>query len=240
MIRKFMTRQGLALTAGILLCAFVFSGCDKNEDNIVSTPVSGLMAFNLAPDQPAVDVVLSGNLLGGAPLAYGSFTGTYLNIYAGNRRLDSYNAVNNQLLDSMTYAFQGDKYYSVFVVGANGNYRNIITQDNYDSLSAASGKAYVRYINAIPGSASSDVMISSGGTNVVNSSAMFGQVSPFVAVSPGQLMVNVSGENSVNANRTITVAQQRAYTILLAGMPNAADSSQAVQIRFIENGTITN
>jgi hypothetical protein len=36
------------------------------------------------------------------------------------------------------------------------------------------------------------------------------------------------------------VDQQKAYTILLMGQPNQTDSTKAVQIRFIENGTVTN
>lgn len=238
MIKKFLLRRSILMIAGALFIAVLFTACKKDNNDIVQTPVSGLMAFNLAPDQPAVRVALSGNLIGGAPLSYGSFTGTYLNIYSGSRRVESY-ASGNQLLDSLTYPFEQGKYYSVFVVGANNTYKNIVTLDNYDSLTASSGKAYVRYINAIPGSATSNVSITNDGSTVVNSSASFGQVSLFMPVTPGSLSINVSNENAVNANRTITVAGQKAYTVLLMGMPNQTDSTKAVQIRFIENGTVT-
>lgn len=235
MIRKFLSRKSILVVASVLSIAVLFSACKKDKNDVTQNQAASLMAFNLATDQPVVSVGLSGNLFG-APLNYGSFTGTYLNIYPGNRQVSSYGASNN-LLDSLTYPFEQGKYYSVFVVGANNNYKNVIVQDNYDSLTASSGKSYVRYINAIAGSASSNVTISNGEGNVVNSSASFGQVSPFIAVTPGSLNVNVSNENS--ASRTITVAQQKAYTILLMGQPNQADSTKAVQIRFIENGTVT-
>jgi hypothetical protein len=236
MIRKFLLRKSIMVAVSALSIAVLFSACKKDKADVVQTPVAGLMAFNLATDQPLVSVGLSGNLLGGAPLNYGSYTGTYLNVYAGNRQVSSYGTSNN-LLDSLTYPFEQGKYYSLFVLGTNNNYKNIIAQDNYDSLTASSGKAYVRYVNAIAGSASSNVIIGSGETNVVSKSASFGEVSPFTAVAPGSLTVNVS--NGSSASRTITVAQQKAYTILLMGQPNQTDSTKAVQIRFIENGTVT-
>ena len=236
MIRKFLLRKSILVAVSVLSIAFLFSACKKDKGDVVQTPVSGLMAFNLATDQPLVSIGLSGNLLGGAPLNYGSYTGTYLNVYAGNRQVSSY-GTSNSLLDSLTYSFEQGKYYSVFVVGANNNYKNILVQDNYDSLTASSGKAYIRYVNAIAGAASSNVTISSGETNVISNNASLGEVSPFIAVTPGSLSINVSNESS--ASRTITVAQQKAYTILLMGQPNQTDSTKAVQIRFIENGTVT-
>lgn len=236
MIRKFLSRKSILVVTSMLSIAILFSACKKDKGEMVQTPVAGLMAFNLATDQPLVSVGLSGNLLGGAPLGYGSYTGTYLNVYTGNRQVSSYGASNN-LLDSLTYPFEQGKYYSLFVTGTGNSHKNIIVQDNYDSLTASSGKAYVRYVNAVGGSASSNVTISSGATNVVNNSAIFGQVSPFIAVTPGSLSVNVSNESS--ASRTITVSQQKAYTILLMGQANQTDSTKAVQIRFIESGTVT-
>jgi hypothetical protein len=206
----------------------------KDKNDVPQSQVSGLMAFNLVTDQPAVSVGLSGNLFG-APLNYGSFTGTYLNIYSGTRQVSAYSS--NTLLDSTTYSFAPGKYYSVFVTGTANNYKNVVVQDNYDSLTASSGKAYVRYVNAIAGASSSNVTISNGEGNVVSNTATPGQVSPFVAITPGSL--NVSVTNEATASRTINVAQQKAYTILLMGQPNQTDTTKAVQIRFIENGTVT-
>jgi len=235
MIRKFLLRKGIMVAAGVLSIAVLFSACKKDKNEITQSQLSSLMAFNLATDQPVVSVGLSGNLFG-APLNYGTFTGTYLNVYPGSRQVSSYGG-SNTFLDSVTYTFQPGKYYSVFVTGANNNYKNVVVQDNYDSLTASSGKAYVRYVNAIAGASSSNVTISNSEGNVVNSVVLPGQVSQFVAVTPGSLNVNVSNESSVS--RAITVAQQKAYTILLMGQPNQTDSAKAVQIRFIENGTVT-
>jgi len=61
------------------------------------------------PDQPAVNVGLNENLLGGTLLNYGSFTGTYLNVYSGNKQIISYGA-SNSVLDSLTYPFEQGEY----------------------------------------------------------------------------------------------------------------------------------
>lgn len=225
--------------ASMLAIGIFLSACNKNNDDVPQTPVAALMAFNLVPEEQGVGVALSGNLLPGGSLPYTSFTGRYLNIYPGSRVVESFNTATNQTLDSLAYTFEQNKYYSLFVVGSNGNYKNVVAADNFDSFTASSGKAYVRYVNAVEGSTGSSVTVSSGGTNVVNENATFGHVSNFVAVAPGDLNVGIANDGSVNKSRTISVAQQKAYTILLMGLPNQTDSAKAVQIRFIENGTVT-
>ena len=74
---------------------------------------------------------------------------------------------------------------------------------------------------------------------MVNTSAAFGNVSSFVAVDPGDITISVSNEGAVDVDRTIQVQQSRAYTILLAGLPNDPDPNKTAQIRYIENGTVT-
>ncbi|MBN8864222.1 MAG: hypothetical protein J0H92_12685, partial [Sphingobacteriales bacterium] len=51
---------GMALiSAGVL-----FTACNKNDNgNNGGSDAAGLMAFNLAPDQPAVSLALSGNII---------------------------------------------------------------------------------------------------------------------------------------------------------------------------------
>jgi Domain of unknown function (DUF4397) len=243
MFRNFFRRGGIALGSialgSIAMLSMFLTSClkDKDVDNN-QTSAAGLMAFNLVPDQQAVQVALSGNLVPGSPFAYTSFTGRYISIFPGSRFVESANATGESL-DSLTYNFEPGKYYSLFVVGSGSNYRNIVVPDNFDSLTASSGKAYVRYINGLSNAASSAVTINSGASNVVNASAPFGQVSEFFAVNPGDVAVSVSNEGAANASRTISLSQHKAYTILLTGLPNQSDTTKAVQIRFIENGTVT-
>jgi hypothetical protein len=239
MRRKFLSGNSVIALGVLLAVTVLFSACRKNDNDLAQTPVARLMAFNLTPDQDQLRFALSGNLLPGGAMAYGNYSGTYLNVFPGNRLIESFNSQTSQAIDSLPFTFEASKYYSVFAVGANGNYRNVVSVDNYDSLTASSGKSYVRFINAIPDSAASNVTITAAGSNVFDNTASFGQVSEFVGVAPGEVTVNVNNESTVNANRKITLQQHKAYTVLLMGIPNHADSAKAVQIRFIENGTVT-
>ncbi len=233
------------LSAGVALLALTgIVGCRKSDDvgsnPVVNTNVAGLMAFNLASDK-VVGVSISGNNLTGFPLNYTSFTGAYLRIYPGTRTFESRDAYAGNVLATTSFAFDSAKYYSAFVVGAKGAYKNVVTEDNFDSLSATNGKAYLRYINAIPDSINSlHVTVSDAGTGVSNRTAAYGSVSDFIAVAPGQVNVTIGNGSTVGKDRTITLQQQKAYTVLLLGVPGSTAGVDSVQIRFIENGTLDN
>ncbi len=238
MFRRMMSSRGTLVVGAVLMMSTFLTSCLKNDDDMPENQSAALMAFNLAPDQEAVRIGLNGNVLPGGSLGYGNFSGQYFNVFPGNRSIETVNAATNDLVDSSSFNFATGRYYSLFVVGSNGNYQNIVAEDNYDSLTASSGKAYVRFINALSNATSSQVRFQAGGMNVINESAAFGEVSDFVAVDPGDVAVTVTNEGS-DVNRTISLSQTKAYTVLLMGLPNQTDTTKSVQIRFIENGTVT-
>src|SRR5690606_36779484 len=117
----------------------------KKETGInTEIPGSGLMAFNLDADQPDLGISLSGNLLTNAPMDYTSYTGIYRNIFPGDRPVEAFDFSNDSVLASASFYFEVGKYYSLFVTGNDGQYRNFIVHDDVDSLSASDGKAYFR------------------------------------------------------------------------------------------------
>jgi hypothetical protein len=201
MMNKFPLRQ-LAI---VTMLAVLFAACKKDNDiPQPAVPVAGLMAFNLAPDQPTVGFALGGSNLGNTALGYNNFTGAYLPVYTGSRevRLFDYNTGNTLALASGIFA--DSMYYSAFLIGANGNYRNVVVQDNLDSLAIAAGKAYVRYINAIADSAAVPQVTIATGENTLTENAAYGSISSFAQVNAGQVTVTVSGD-SIAANRVITL-----------------------------------
>ena len=225
--------------AGFLLMAFLFSACKKDND-VPNTPVAGLMAFNLAPEQSSIGIAINGSNLTSSPLNYTNYTGGYQPVYVGNREVESYDFATGSTLASTTQLFEDSAYYSVFFVGVNGNYKNIVVEDNIDSLSATSGQAFVRYINAITDSTGQPtVTISASGTNVFNDNASFASVSQFKPITSGDISINVTSNSDVNASRTISLDEGKIYTVLLTGTPGASDSTNAVQIKFIQNGEVT-
>ncbi len=225
----FLRTFAITAVASIL----VLSACKKsNVENTNQMPVAGLMAFNLVPEK-TVAFTIGGNILSNVPLAFNSYTGVYLPVYPGTRTVEAFDYMNNTSLATASDSFAVDKYYSVFVIGTSGNYRNVIVNDNVDDLSPSNGRAYIRYIHAINGSANASVTVSGSSAN--NSSIPFGNVSDFVAVTPGNTTITVTDGNTVNVNRTITTEAKKVYTVLLT---SGATSSEAAQIKFITNGTL--
>lgn len=242
-MKRIFSGNRIGLKHAVMALSFVLllAACSKfdNDDNNSGTPVSGLMAFNLVPDKDAIGISLNGNNLTPTPLNYTSFTGTYQRVFAGNRQIESYEINSDSTLATSAFAFEPDKFYSLFVTGANGEYRNIIVRDNVDSLSAESGKAYLRYINAIPDSTKPTVTITAGGGEIFNSEAGYSTVSEFAEANPGQVSIAVKNNSTINADRTISLEQGKVYTILLLGLPEAGDTTHKVQIRYIENGSLS-
>lgn len=237
MKKCFSSLRVSVLLVSVVAMAFLFSACNKSDNNAQDIPASGLMAFNLASDVPQATIALSGSSLTAVPLAYTNYTGGYVGIYAGQRAVQSFNYMSGSTLASTTYTFEPDKYYSLFVVGAGNTHLNLVVPDGLDSLSTTTGEAFVRYVNAIPDSSHPAVTITSNGSDVVNSSAAFASVSDFVAVNPGDINIRVSNGGTIDASRTITLEQRKVYTVLLTGVPGGANGSE-VQIKFIQNGTV--
>jgi hypothetical protein len=229
---RFVSSVTSVLVAGILLVA-----CEKSDNGETSNaPVSGLMAFNLATDK-AVGISLSGSPLINQPLSFENYTGNYLNVYSGNRLVQTIDYNTGSPLDSTSFNFEPQKYYSLFVAGTGGHYRNVIVNDNFDSLSVSAGQAYIRYVNAIPDSVAPTVSVVTNGDNVIDNNASFGAVSDFKAITAGDVSIKVSNGSTINKDRTITLEQQKVYTVLLAGVPGST-GNDSLQIRFIENGTL--
>jgi len=237
--RVFMQRIlfsfSLVAAAGIL-----FTACKKDNGSNVPNTVSGLMAFNLAPDVSSLGISLSGNKLTNNSLDFTNFTGNYLQIYPGERTIESYDFATDSAIASSTFNFENDKFFSLFLIGNKGVYQNLVVKDDFDSLSSASGQAYIRYINAIPDSTAPTVTISGSDSTGNNTVSSFGSVSPFTAVSPGDITIGASNESTISVTRTFSVESGKAYTALLLGDPASSDSTTALQIKYIENGTLSN
>lgn len=218
---------------GLLAAMLLFAACKKDNSTYVRPPAAGLMAFNLAVDKPAIGFSLSGGNLGNSAIGYAGFTGMYAPIYTGNREVRSFDYNSGSTLAISNQDFKDSTYYSAFLLGANGSYRNLVVRDNFDSVKPVSGKAWVRYINAIADSTITPVVA----IGEQSESATYATVSPFRQVNTGAQTVSVNSGSTVNASRALTFDENKIYTVLLLGQPNQSDSTKAVQVRFIQNGT---
>jgi hypothetical protein len=149
--------------------------------------------------------------------------------------VEAYDYVSGDSLASVEKEFAIGKYYSTFVVGSGNNVQNVVVEDDVDSLSGSSGQAYVRYINAVNGSAMANVTIAAGGSEVVNDQAAFAEVSGFTGLAAGEITVNLSEGSAISATRTFSVEAGRVYTVLLLSGSHAGEPAQ---IRYVSNGKL--
>lgn len=238
MKRVFSSFRTSALTVASLFLAIAFTtSCNKDNNNNEDIPAAGVLAANLAPDVNQAAITFNGSYLSSGPLAFGTYTGGYVGVYSGSYQVNAfdYNTGANLNADT-TFVFDQDKYYSVFLVGASPNYQSIVKHDDFDALDAVAGKAYVRYVQAIPGG-NQTVTVASGGSNVVNDNAAFASLSDFTAVNAGDITVTATNGGSVNVNRTFAVEERGVYTIFLQGAA-AGTGNQAVAIKYISHGKL--
>jgi Domain of unknown function (DUF4397) len=235
-----MKTKRIFFTTAVLFAIVSLISCNKNN-TLAHVPMAGLMAFNLAPDQNNIGFTASGSTITSTPLPYSNYTGAYLNFTPGITSISAFDYGSNNVLGISSLNAIDSGYYSVFLVGSNGAYQTVVVRDYFDSLSATSGLAYIRYVNAVIDSgAKANVTISSGSNNVLDSTSALGIVSTFKGVSPGNITVNVnSASDAPLANRTISLTQGDVYTILLIGETGVTDTTRAVQVKYVINGKLT-
>ncbi len=231
----------LMLTGALLLSMVIMSSCKKDPiANIPLQPVAGFMAFNLAADKPNVGFAISGSNLTNSAIGFTGYTGAYVSIYTGNREVQAYDFSSGAAIASQSADIRDSSYYSNFLLGYNGVYKNVIAEDKLIPLTATTGKAWVRYVNAIADTAAVPVVtISSNGDNTINEPAAYARVSEFQLVNAGAININVTDSATITANRTITVEENKIYTLLLVGVPAATDPAKIVQVKYIQNGQLT-
>lgn len=226
--------------SAVLMLTLLFSACKKDNDDFnTDQQVAGLMSFNLAADKPAVGVSIGGSNLTNVPLNYTNYTGVYQSIYPGSRQVDAYDFTTGAAFARATQNFEVDKYYSSFILGNNGSYKNVIVEDMLDSISTTTGDAFVRYINAIQDSTITPMVSMTVGTDIMTKAVAYGDVSAFTGATPGDVTFKVSNGTTIDAERTFAVEKDKVYTVLLLGVPGESDPAKAVQIKYISNGTIT-
>lgn len=235
-IKNGFLRKGILPVVAVLLLSLTFSACNKDKNDNVRTPAAGLMVFNMIPDGDPIGVAVGGNILTSLPLSYTNYSGGYQALFVGERTVETFDYNTRKSLASATQNFKDSSYYSMFAMGADENYANVIVKDDFEGLDN-SEMAYVRFVNAIPDSSKPEVMISENGNDIFNEAAAYKAVSSFKSVTPGEISVAVKNGNDIDESRTITLDKNKIYTILLSGIPGDAD--HGVEIKFIPNGSIS-
>lgn len=230
----------ILLTGGLLFSVLMISSCKKDPINVPLQPVAGFMAFNLAADKPNVGFAISGTNLTNSAVIFTGYTGAYALINTGIREVEAYDFNSGTTISTQSANFRDSSYNSSFLLGYNGIYKTIVVEDKLIPLTATTGKAWVRYVNAIADTVANPVVtVSSNGNNAINEPAAFAKVSEFQLVNAGAITINVTDSAAISTNRTITVGENKIYTLLLVGVPNDTDPAKVVQVKFIQNGQLT-
>lgn len=230
-------RRKISLSCIIMLMLVLSVGCKKDSVDEHMDPVSHLMSFNLAPDKAAVNISVSGDVITNQPLGYPNYTGLYQDVDPGLQTVQSVDVGLNAAMASASLSFEEDKYYSLFVLGNQGNYSNIIVRDNYESLPVGSGKSYVRYINAIPDSSDLTVSITANGSVILATDVHYATVSDFFPLDGLDLVIGIDNGVNVTAQETFNFQIGKAYTVLFTGIPGTPDLSKAVKIQYALTGS---
>ena len=232
--KKFINVFVLALGITVL-----FTACKKNDKNIQQPDAAGMMAFNLAADQGNIGFRIGQNIFTQNPLAFGNYTANYRPIYTGNRRVESFSYSNGAILDTATANIENDKYYSSFLFGRNGTYKQVVVKDALDTLPFKENKAYVRMVNAYTESNFTPAIVYtlSDNSQIASLPIAYAAVSQFVEVPAGEIKVDAKFSDETKSSRTINFEANKIYTLLL--LDNASlDPTANPEIKFIVNGFI--
>lgn len=238
-MKKLISLKKIGLTlAAFLTFAVLFSACKKTESTRI--PQAGLMAFNLVPDQAGIGVAIDNRSILNGPLPYTNFTAGFVGVHPGTRELTSFVFSGGTTMETSPQNFKDSLYYSVFVMGTEGNYKNVFVEDPLDSLDATAEKAFVRYVNGVTGDDETTVSITSESAVVFNGTDEMGKVSDFKEVTPGTISVTVTNPGrDGSVTRDLEVAKNGVYTVLVIGTPGSADEDKDVQIRMAHYGNVT-
>jgi hypothetical protein len=228
----------LRLKAGTLLLALsgtvLISSCTKEDagGEPVYVPSSSLKAYNLAADRSSVSFSIGTIPLGTPPLAFMDASSGYIPINMGMLELKAVNVDNNQTITSLPYNFAENASYSAFLVGYNGEYKNVIVQDNSSPLQRTAGKAWVRYVNAV---ADQNAM-STVSLGEMSETVGFGAASAFRPVNATSTEISISSIGNFGTSQTTVFEENKIYTVLFVGVPGSNNPELAPQAKIMVNG----
>lgn len=221
----------------VLMAGVLFSSCLKKKD-VEAPTISALMIANLAHDRQNVGFTIGDANVMSTVLSFLNYTTDYAAVYSGNTKVKAFFASNpGNVIAQADVNFAEEEFYSSFLIGAGGNYKHLIVNDRLNNLEIVSGKAYVRYVYAVPDSSSSTVSIAIDDIPALNESARFGKISSFVAVNAGNLSVQTTNFSNISTSLQALIEEKKVYTIILAGNPASANAD-SVQTKVISNGSL--
>lgn len=234
-----------SLVALLLMAASLLSGCGTESNPLtVITPAGGarVKVYHAASDATGLSVLLNDNQWSGVNtvppsiptlIAYGSAfpAQDYAVIPAGQANLKVMAPVSTTgaspsdlTLTTASLTAQDNTYYSVFVYGTSGNYKNLILTDDFSAKDASS--AYIRFVNLVVG-ADADAtydLVYNGNVVVtgLSPSKLNSDFIPIPALAYGAaalpIQLRKTGSTTPLATNTLSPNAGRFYTVLARGV----------------------
>ena len=244
MIQNFALLRKLAL---LLLPVVLIFGCDKEEDNNDNQPQlqsSYVRVAHLAPDAPAVDVWVDGEMV----LEDVSYEGisSYLELTEGSHEIlvVAANTTTPAVIQE-TVTLAPNASYTVAATGLLNGTPAIDAWILSDNRSTTMGQAKVRFAHASPDAPNVDIF-AVGGTTPLFANVPFRSAGSYLTVAPGNiaLEVRLAGTGDLVVRfAAINLEAGRNYTIFAKGLANPGSNPNALSAYAVVdapgNGNLT-
>lgn len=225
-----MSQLRRTLVACLVVGALVaLAGCANKDNPSAPNNTGQAMVVHAAPDAPAVDVLLDGNMVGNN-LTYPNHT-AYLSMPAGTHDVKAVATGTTTTVIDANLPVAAQTTYSVFVNGLTPNVETLVVTD--DLTAPATGKAHVRFIHLSPDAPAVDVALVGGGVLFPN--LVFREFSTFIPVNAGTVNLEVRQAGTATVVLTVNnvvLEPGKIYTLfaegLVAGTGTAALGLQSI------------
>ncbi|MDA9554700.1 DUF4397 domain-containing protein [Pelobium sp.] len=232
----------------MVLLGITISGCDKNEIAPVqelATNKARITVINAVPGSPSMDALVNNVKINGSTISFGNrFPQTeYSLLPSGSLTIKSIintpttspttppNIPFGTVTSTNTGNFDANKFYSIFVIGApGGTTSGLLVEDKLPA--GSSGKAFIRFVNAMPDGSGLDFysgIIPAGSVNPTSPVAIFtnvttGSAKDFIAIdasatgTPYQFQLKSTGTTTnVGTSVNLTAVEGKVYTYFSVG-----------------------
>ncbi|UII26987.1 DUF4397 domain-containing protein [Fulvivirga maritima] len=216
----------------LLISGFSLTSClDTDDPTVEYTPVSFIAIYQGVPDLE-VEIELDSQTITTNALDYEVYTNYYS--YPVGQRNFKFESESGDSLAYISYRFEENYYYSIFLSGTDSTVRPVLTRDT--PLSSLENDAAVRFVNLSPDAQPIGLRVRDAESNLFSYSP-FRTVTSFSEITAAPTvfeLVNTEGEVlAYSTSKRLNMGQY--YTIIAQGYAEPADGQPDLKIKIISN-----
>ncbi len=201
-----------------LLGLTMLSSCKKNDENDVGETAAKVNLINASTDAGPARLYVDGVLRTPSNVSFGNSSG-YYGTFVGNQTVEIKSASGEATLGSTSAQLDGFGYYSFLLVGQNSSLGIVTVSDA--AVAPASGKARIRFVNAVT---NSGAMALTSGSAINITGVNFRGVSSSVEVTAGTYVLNTAS-GSTSTSFTTNLEAGKIYVIYAKGLVGATGAN---------------